>query len=391
MARWIVFLWMALGGLLLGHPPALACSICGGGLQSGQSFRENAAKADLVLLGTLSNPQLKPNADLIDASGTTDLIVEKVFKPAGMTAERKVVVLPRYVPVDAKNPTKFMVFCAVYKDKAGQTRIDPYQGFAVPSAAIPEYLQGILALDPRDRMGALLYYFRHLDHADPLIADDAFLEFFKASDQEIGQLAGKLPADKLRRWLQDSKMPVVRVGLYAFLLAACGDDRDASLLRALLDGPAERARAALEGILAGYIQLRPREGWQLAQAMLGDRERPFLERMAVVRMLRFYHAWKPEETRVQVLSCQRVALDQGDLADLAIEDLRRWQDWDLTTEVLAQFGKKSHDAPIMRRAILRYALSCPTPEARGFATTVRQADPELVKDVEMSLQFEKRN
>ena len=44
------------------------------------------------------------------------------------------------------------------------------------------------------------------------------------------------------------------------------------------------------------------------------------------------------------------------LADQAIEDLRRWGYWDLTTDVLAQYSKPTHAAPIVRRSIVRYAL-----------------------------------
>ena len=73
----------------------------------------------------------------------------------------------------------------------------------------------------------------------------------------------------------------------------------------------------------------------------------------------------------------------------AIQDLRRWQLWDLTDDVLAQHGKKSHDAPLMRRAIIRYAMCCPKPRAADFVAQRRRDDPEAVRDVEEGLQQEK--
>jgi hypothetical protein len=84
-----------------------------------------------------------------------------------------------------------------------------------------------------------------------------------------------------------------------------------------------------------------------------------------------------------------VLVPQGDLADLAIEDLRQWKEWGLTADVLAQFGKKSHAAPMVRRAIVRYGLTCPRADARQFIEWLRRTDPSLVQDVEESLQFEK--
>ena len=40
-------------------------------------------------------------------------------------------------------------------------------------------------------------------------------------------------------------------------------------------------------------------------------------------------------------------LPQEDIADLAVGDLRHWKIWDLTTQVVALYGQKSHDAPLM--------------------------------------------
>ena len=50
------------------------------------------------------------------------------------------------------------------------------------------------------------------------------------------------------------------------------------------------------------------------------------------------------------------------------------------------------DAPIVRQAILRYALSCPKtdPAAATFVAERRKQDPELVKDAEDALRFLKQ-
>jgi hypothetical protein len=251
------------------------------------------------------------------------------------------------------------------------------------------YVRGATALDPRDPSQALLYFFRYLDHKDREVANDAFFELAKANDQQIGQAARLFAPDKIRRLLLDPGTPPERLGLYAFLLGACGGSRDADLLRAMLDRPTERIAQAYDGLLCGYIQLRPREGWALALAVLGDPHKPFADRFAALRTLRFYHGWKPEATRREVLRGLEEMLPQGDIADMAIEDLRRWHLWDLTMAVLEQFGKKSHSAPILRRAIVRYALTCPRNETVQFVARLRQADAELVVEVQESLEFER--
>jgi hypothetical protein len=63
--------------------------------------------------------------------------------------------------------------------------------------------------------------------------------------------------------------------------------------------------------------------------------------------------------------------------------------WDLTPDVLALYGKKGFDAPIMQRAIVRYGLSCKDETAAKFIADRSRYEPELVKEVEDSLQFEK--
>jgi hypothetical protein len=379
-------LWIVpglLGALLISNSPALACSLCLPNAQASLSLRQDFAQAKLVLYGTVTNPRLAPGA----GSGTIDLQIERVLKDNPALANRKVVTISKYVPVDPRNPPKFLVFCNINGD-----RLDAYRGAAVKSPAVVDYLRGAAALDGRDHTQLLQYCFRYLDSTDADVSNDAFLEFFKASDAEIGQVGSKLSAAKLRSWLQDAKTPNERLGVYAFMLGACGGREDAALLRSMVEKPTERTVRHLAGLLAGYIHLQPEEGWKKLHAMLRDARRPFAERYASLGALRFYHGWKPTETRRDVLRGLAPLIEQGDMADLAIEDLRKWQIWDLTAEVLAQYGKKSHDAPILKRAMLRYALCCPRPEAVRFLNEVRgtKDGANLIKEVEESLQFEKK-
>jgi hypothetical protein len=347
----------------------------------GSTFREDAARAKMVLFGTLANARL--NAD--SASGTTDLLIEKDFKgDLAWNGDRPVIEVPRYVTFDPKRPPHLLVFCDLINQKP-----EPFRSEEVDLSVVSDYLKGGMALNASNRTRMLLYYFDFLDSKNELIAADAFTEFAHATDVEIAAVASKLPARKLRTWIEDPKMPLARLNLYAYLLGGCGGDAEAQLLRSLVEKPAKRTAPALGGFLSGYIRLRPREGWDLALAVIGNPRRPQTERLAAVTTLRFYYGLKPEENRKEVLRCLRAVLDQGDLADVAVEDLRRWQLWSLTDEVLAQYDKKSHSAPITRRAIIRYALCCPKEAAVRFRDELRKQDPDLVNDVAESLQFDK--
>lgn len=390
MRFWSAIVVTVFGSCFLSASPAAACSICNPDMMRSATIRQDAAQAKLIVYGTLANPRLL-SKDPTKTDAATDLTIQTVLKSDPSLANKTVLEIPRYLPVDPKNPPKFLVLCDVFKDKDQKQKINPFRGIPLKSPALVDYLKGAMALEGRDSSKVLLYCFDYLEHREPEVASDAFLEFAKATDQEIGQVASKLSPDRLRGWLQNSETPAHRLGLYAVLLGACGGDKDASLLQSMLEKTNERTTNVMDGLLCGYIRLRPRQGWDLAQAILGDGRRSFLERWAVLRTLRFYHGWKPEETKTEVLRGLEAAVTQGDLADLAFEDLRRWKMWDLTRLVLAQYGKKSHDAPIVRRAIVRYALSCPQPEAARFVEERRKHEPDLVNDVNESLQFEKQN
>ncbi|MFL5240758.1 MAG: hypothetical protein ACJ8FY_01505 [Gemmataceae bacterium] len=372
---------LACAGLaLLGAlPPALACSICGS-IGDQKTFRQDAGDSKLILFGTLDKST--PNAG---GAGSTDFSLTKVIKTDPILGDKKTLEIPRYIPIDKnKEHPRYLLFVDVFKGK-----LDFFRGVPVQSADAVDYVQGLVKIDPTDRSKLLLHCFNYLEHPDKEIAYDAYLELAKASDQEIGQIAGKLAPEKLRGWIKNPKTPQERLGLYAFLLGGCGKDADAAFLRSLLDKPSERILPAYDGILDGYIQLRPKEGWDFAKTVLHNEKQPFQARFAIVRTLRFFHNWKPEATEANVLPCLRLVLAQGDLADLAVADLIRWKNWDLTADVLALYGKKSHDAPIVRRSIVRYALLCPKPAAAAFVAECRKQDAELVSDVEEGLQLEK--
>lgn len=358
-----------------------ACSLCGG-LANVLTFREDAANARFIVYGTLSNPRVNAATPGASADGAaTDLTIERVIKSDPAVTGRKVITLPRYVPVDAKNPPKFLIF----GDVAGG-KIDPYRGCPVTPAAV-EYLTGVLAVPANDPAKTLTYCSRYLDHPDPEIAGDAFREFARAGDGDIARIATQLDPARLRKLLTDAKTPPDRLTLFAYLLGGCGTAADADVLSRMLRQPDDRAERAYSGLLAGYTQLRPDDGWRLILALLADTRQPFARRLAALSTVRFFYRSQPT-ARGRALQAVAVLLPQGDLADLAVEDLRQWREWELTADVLSQFGKKSHAAPMVRRAIVRYALTCPQPEARQFVERLRQGDPALVRDVEESLQFE---
>jgi hypothetical protein len=369
----LTLVWLAIGS----SSALWACSLCPGSIDRA-TLREDANLSKLVLFGTLANPRIAANGN-----GATDLQIEAVVKSDAVLAGRKALTISRFVPVDPKAPPKFLVFCDIINGE-----IDVYRGTPFKTSGVVDYVKGAAQL-PADRSKHLLYYFRFLDSEDAEIATDAYIEFAKTGDTDVARAAKDMDPARFRKLLADPATPPDRLSLFAYLLGASGGANDDRALLDLLGASDERSKRAFGGALAGLIQLKPKVGWDKARAILSDSKRPFGERLAALGAIRFFQASQPDAVRAEILQALAAVLPQNDLADLAIQDLRRWQWWDLTNDIIALFARPSHSAPIMKRAILRYALCCPQPAAREFVERIRLAEPDLVKDVEESLSFER--
>lgn len=368
-------IWFAVPVLLVVLTADLpACTFCDGSLRTRQTLRLHFTQSKIVVHGVLKNPRFDPKTD----AGFTDLQVTTVLKDDPARGNRSVLTLPRYLPVVGNTPPDYLLFCTV-----ANGNLDPSYGVAATPALL-DYLKAAAPLDDADPAKKLGFFFKYLDSADATIAADAFFEFARAADTEILKAAKAFDPAKVRKLIADPATPTERIGVYAFLLGACGGQTDAEFLGGLLraNPPSERVSAGFGGLLAGYILLDPAAGWAFTAAVLADAKRTYAERLSALGTVRFLQATRPTESKAQVLKCCAVLLPQGDFADQAVEDLRRWGWWDLTADVLAQFGKPTHDAQIVKRAIVRYAVSCPNPEAKAFLNDVRKTDPKLVKAVE---------
>ncbi len=379
---------LSLAGILLMTATASACPFCS---MQGQTLTQELGQASMVLVGRLTNAQPSKNgSDLGD--GTTDLIVTEVIKSNPILAKFKgqPVSLARYVPVLEKDSkTQYLIFCDVYKEK-----IDPYRGMPIPEKSdIVKYLQGALKLKDAKVGEKLRFFFDYLDNPDTEIANDAYKEFGNADYKEYSEMARSLPDEKVSAWLDldKSKTPAFRVGLYGSLLGHCSKNpsKHAKQLRAMIEDSEKRNLSGIDGVMAGYVMLEPRGGWEFILGIIKNPDEPFSLRYAALRAVRFFMDLRPDVVeKKQLLVAMGHFLQQQDVADLAIEDLRKWKCWDMTDQILALRKKESHDVGIIRRAILRFALSDPNPAAKKYVAEQRKADAELVNETEEWLKYE---
>jgi hypothetical protein len=352
-----------------------ACELCGG-LARRNSLAYEFEHADVIVYGRLANPKLLTGA----GKGTTDFHVDRILKDDPGFSREKTLTIPHYLPVlDPKSPPKCVMF---YRKQ--DARFDPYWSKEVTALAVFDFVAEINRLRKHpDKM--LLHAAKHFDDADPQVADEAFMVFAKSDDKAIAEIAKKLSPVNLRKLVKNPDMESERLSMFAYLLGACGNNDDAELLTSLMKDRSPRMYKAFEGVLAGYVTMRPKEGWAAVEASIKDDKQSFLRRYATLRTLRFFYASKPKETGPQVMHNLGLAIGHPDIADMAIEDLRKWKRWEHTALIVSCWDKKSHDSRITKQSVVRYALACPEPAARAMLERARRQDPEMVKAMEEEL------
>jgi len=370
--------------------PASACPGCGP--PSGTTLTTEVAQADFILYGTLKNPK-QDAKDVGTSKGTTDIEIDAVIKPHDLVKGKKTYIIPRYVPPDAK-PYKYMVFFTV-----GNGDVDPYRGVAVaPDSKLPEYLAGALEVRQKDTVTRMKYFLNYLESDELEISADAYNEFAVAEYKEMAEMSSKLSPEMVnlvRKWLKDPNTRASRFGLYGLILAHCGKADDAKLLRELMDDPERRFSSGLDGMLMGYLLLDKKAGYEYLMSLASDTNSEFLVKHGAMKTLRFYWEFRPDVlTRKEILAGMSTLMTHADLADMPIDDLRKWHAWEMTSEVLKYANVESHNSlPINMRAILKFAIAASLADPKNTAAVeyvakAREDNPERVKLLEDLLKDE---
>lgn len=240
----------------------------------------------------------------------------------------------------------------------------------------------------------LSYFVRFLEYSDRLIADDAYAEFAGAPYEDVAAVVDRFSREKLRQWITDDQVPVNRLGLYGLMLGLCGGPDDAQLMEAKILQPSEGFRIGIDGIMTGYVLIAGEPGLALLEReKLADKSESFSEQMACAQMLRFLWTYgKDRFTPARLREAMRKLIDNPKIADLAVTDLARWEDWDSMPRLIELYGQPGYDPPHVRRKFIHFmwaALdSVPKDAAEPpayaqtaaeFVAKLEAEDPDIVK------------
>ncbi|MEI8381527.1 MAG: hypothetical protein WCJ09_15470 [Planctomycetota bacterium] len=261
---------------------------------------------------------------------------------------------------------------------------------------ILKYIQKVPPIDAPDR---LAFFLKFLEFPDTDICNDAYAEFSRAEFKDVAALAGRLPREKLRKWLSSTDpQSQVRLGLYGMMLGLGGDDSDAAFLESLIMKVPDpnQPRLGIDGMMAGYLLLTGERGLQkLMDAKFNDPKSDD-DLVPIINALSFL--WEYGQDRVPapaIRMAMRRFLDRPRIASSVVENLSRWQDWESLDRLIASYGMPPFDSSLSKQKVIIFALVCEkdgkktSPEklpqsaiaARKFLDGL---DPEVVKSAEIS-------
>lgn len=352
---------------------------------AGLPLLQQFEKADIVLYGYFKNA--RPANNGLD-QGITDFVVERTYKEHPLIKGKKELTIPKYI-TDSK--TKFLIFGEVYMGK-----LDFYKGTPlVDGTEMIKYIEGVMHLKAKTQADRLRYAFDFLNSPEFEVASDAYREFARSEYRDYQELAKKLDTAKLAGWLKDPKTPPYRYGLYSMLIGHCGGPKEAELLMSMIQKAEKDKTSGVHGLMMGYVLIEREKGWTYLKDLVQTKKPAFLMRYAALNTIRFLYEERFDlvnkdeaAAKKEIVAGVRAILDVDDMADFAVEDLRKWKRWECAEEVIGRFGRKDLSTPIVKKAILRYALQCPMPAAKKFVAAQRERDKEWVQDTEELLNLE---
>jgi len=376
MRKRFVFSSTLLAGLVLSGV-ALACPFCQE--NKGPTLVGDFKQADMVMVGKFI--KARPGKAFEYES---DFKVMEVLKPHAFLKGKDVITVPRY----QLNPNAFLIYADLFKGE-----LDPYRGHELlDKGETLAYIKGAVKLADAPPQERLKYAFNYLQSDDYEVSLDAYREFAQADYKDYKDMAVNLPADTIADWLKSPKTAPYRYGLYASLLGHAGlkeASKYGAMLKDMIEDPEKRKGSGIDGLLAGYAMLQPREALDYLKKNLANSKEEFLLRYACLRTARFMWEQRPDLIpEKDLVECMVLVARLPDMSDFAIEDLRRWNRWESTPAILDLFEKSSHDTTLIKRSILRFALHAAAQKNEAAAKWVAAQDANWVSQVSKILERE---
>lgn len=347
---------------------AIACPFC---TTPEPTFAERRESSDVVLIAEAGQ----------SIDGRQSFKIHRVLKTvAAFPTEES-------LSITAKAPVGTL---AMLLGKRGEPPAEAWEWHVVP---VDETSLVYFVNSPSTRLPAatrLPYFVRYLEHADSLIATDAYSEFGRAPYDAVAAVADRLPMAEFRQHLSDPAVPGERKGFYglALGLAHGDDDRRANriALEEMIEKPASDFRAGFDGVIGGYLLLTAESGLQvIEQRFLTNTKAARGDVLHVMTALRFYHEYGRAIPTARLAIAMSHLLDRPEYTAAAVIDMARWEAWGFVPQVSTLWNRPGYEDRAIRRAVVGYLQNCPSTDAMRRLAQLRREDPMAVAEAEKGL------
>jgi hypothetical protein len=250
--------------------------------------------------------------------------------------------------------------------------------FVLGDAAL-DYVRRLPKL-PAARSERMLFFLNYLEHADPLLADDAFDELLKAEYSEIAKVKDYLPRENLLRWIDEPSVVTNRRRLYFRMLSLCAGAEDIAMLESRIACRDEPMRKALDAIIFSYLVLKGPAGLPLVEnQFLKNAAAEFHDTYSAVMALRSIGSDTTAVSHRRLAESLRHVLARPEIADLVIGDLARLQDWTALPRLVELFKTADPKNSWVRVPVILYLRACPLPEAGPLLESLSKLDPDAAR------------
>ena len=341
---------------------AAACPFCE---SVQQTIRQQSLTMDAVVIASSLDGELTRNL----TTGVVKMRIEKVLKGSEHVKVGQEVDAIYYGKVEVGR--RFLL-----------SGVDPpnLQWSCLPvSERAEEYI--VKASQVKDDDVARLRFFRdYLEDEEALISRDAYDEFASAPYDVIQQIGPDMDHYQLIEWVQQPEIGADRKRLYFTMLGVCGSKEDLPMLEAMLRNPAKSVTGGLDALIACYLTLAGESGLPLIDELfIANHKAPFPQSYAAIMAIRFHGTEGDVIPRSALVESLHKILDRGELADMVIPDLAKWNDWSQIERLKTLFKEAEKDKNWLRVPVINYMRACPLPEAEAAIEELEKIDPEAVR------------
>lgn len=341
---------------------AIACPFCE---SVQQTIRQQSLTMDAVVIASSVDGELTRNL----TTGVVKMKIENVIKGSEHVKVGQVVDAIYYGKVEVGrrfllsgvDPPNLQWSCLPVTERAEE--------YIVKASKVKD--------DPVER---LRFFREYLEDEEALISRDAYDEFASAPYDLIQKIGPEMDHDQLIEWVKQPEIGADRKRLYFTMLGVCGSKDDLPMLEAMLRAPAKSVTGGLDALIACYLTLAGEDGLPLIDELfIANHKAPFPQSYAAIMAIRFHGTEGKIIPRSALVESLHKILDRGELADMVIPDLAKWNDWSQIDRLTKLFKEAEKDKNWLRVPVINYMRACPLPEAEAAIEELEKIDPEAVR------------